>query len=153
MALTDYLTPITALVDALFKPITSLISEKVEDIDKKNELLQQLETQKLQATTTLQQSLIGIQLKIIENEAAIESPFYRNWRPMLMYVITFILACYGINNMVVYPAVQYFYPGKGFLIALDWEFVSLIGSITGAYIIGRTVEKKEVTKTKIGKGK
>jgi hypothetical protein len=61
----------------------------------------------------------------------------RNWRPMLMLVIIFIIA----NNYVIAPYVGLFLPDKELVLELPGGLWALLNVGVGGYVGGRTAEK------------
>ena len=134
MAFLDYLSPITTIADKIFNPIISLISEGVEDKDKKNELLGKIE--ELKITSKLEIEKLSIQLQI-------ESPFYRNWRPLGAYISIGILGLIGLNNYILWPYLAKY----GIVqVVVPLDYLAILGSLTGLYTILRSVDKNTEAK-------
>ena len=94
----------------------------------------------------IQDQSYNLQMKILDNEAASNSKFIQYWRPMIMYCFILILFCYGIWNMLFFPFFTMWQTGVIVKLTLEWDLVSLIGGVTGFYVVSRSAEK--ITKEK-----
>ena len=85
------------LFAGLVKPVTGLISEAIEYKDKKNEIafkVQQLMDDASARATEMAKAELEQKASIIRAEATGHSWLQRNWRPMMMLWLAFILGMY-----------------------------------------------------------
>jgi hypothetical protein len=112
----------------------------VDKLVKDKDLAEQLKAE-IKSQTLLQQhdqlvQELQSQTKIILAEAK-GGRLQRNWRPMLMLVIIFIIA----NNYVIAPYVGLFLPDKELVLELPGGLWALLNVGVGGYVGGRTAEK------------
>jgi hypothetical protein len=116
--------PVLNAVAPLAKILFSTIEKSVPDKDLQEKLKAQLQTQLMQSHT---QELTAA-AKIIEAEAK-AGWFASSWRPLLMYVLIFIL----IWNYVLGPVILFFFKAS----ITIWTLLQ-IG--LGGYVVGRSAE-------------
>ena len=114
----------------LAKVLFSTIEKAVPDKDLQEKLKAQLQTQLLQSHT---QELTAA-AKIIEAEAK-AGWFASSWRPLLMYVLIFIL----VWNYVIGPVIKIF-TGAVISFELPGDVWSLLQIGLGGYVLGRSAE-------------
>ena len=114
----------------LAKVLFSTIEKAVTDKDLQEKLKAQLQTQLLQSHT---QELTAA-AKIIEAEAK-AGWFASSWRPLLMYVLIFIL----VWNYVIGPVIKVF-TGAVISFELPGDVWTLLNVGLGGYVIGRSAE-------------
>jgi hypothetical protein len=114
----------------LAKVLFSTIEKAVPDKDLQEKLKAQLQTQLLQSHT---QELTAA-AKIIEAEAK-AGWFASSWRPLLMYVLIFIL----VWNYVIGPVIKVF-TGAIISFELPGDVWTLLNVGLGGYVIGRSAE-------------
>jgi len=114
----------------LAKVLFSTIEKAVPDKDLQEKLKAQLQTQLLQSHT---QELTAA-AKIIEAEAK-AGWFASSWRPLLMYVLIFIL----VWNYVIGPVIKVF-TGAVISFELPGDVWTLLNVGLGGYVIGRSAE-------------
>ena len=117
-------------VAPLAKILFSTIEKAVPDKDLQERLKSQLQTQLLQSHT---QELTAA-AKIIEAEAK-AGWFASSWRPLLMYVLIFIL----VWNYVIGPVIKIFF-GSIITFELPGDVWTLLNVGLGGYVIGRSAE-------------
>jgi len=117
-------------VAPLAKILFSTIEKAVPDKDLQEKLKSQLQTQLLQSHT---QELTAA-AKIIEAEAK-AGWFASSWRPLLMYVLIFIL----VWNYVIGPVIKIFF-GSIITFELPGDVWTLLNVGLGGYVIGRSAE-------------
>jgi len=117
-------------VAPLAKVLFSTIEKAVPDKDLQERLKAQLQTQLLQSHT---QELTAA-AKIIEAEAK-AGWFASSWRPLLMYVLIFIL----VWNYVIGPVIKVF-TGAVISFELPGDVWTLLNVGLGGYVIGRSAE-------------
>ena len=117
-------------VAPLAKILFSTIEKAVPDKDLQEKLKAQLQTQLLQSHT---QELTAA-AKIIEAEAK-AGWFASSWRPLLMYVLIFIL----VWNYVIGPVIKMF-TGAVISFELPGDVWSLLQIGLGGYVVGRSAE-------------
>ena len=117
-------------VAPLAKVLFSTIEKAVPDKDLQEKLKAQLQTQLLQSHT---QELTAA-AKIIEAEAK-AGWFASSWRPLLMYVLIFIL----VWNYVIGPVIKVF-TGAVISFELPGDVWTLLNVGLGGYVIGRSAE-------------
>ena len=117
-------------VAPLAKILFNTIDKAVPDKDLQEKLKAQLQTQLLQSNTQELQAAA----KIIEAEAK-AGWFASSWRPLLMYVLIFIL----VWNYVIGPVIKIF-TGAIISFELPGDVWSLLQIGLGGYVIGRSAE-------------
>ena len=117
-------------VAPLAKILFNTIEKSVPDKDLQEKLKAQLQTQLLQSHT---QELTAA-AKIIEAEAK-AGWFASSWRPLLMYVLIFIL----VWNYVIGPVIKVF-TGAVISFELPGDVWTLLNVGLGGYVIGRSAE-------------
>jgi len=117
-------------VAPLAKILFNTIEKAVPDKDLQEKLKAQLQTQLLQSHT---QELTAA-AKIIEAEAK-AGWFASSWRPLLMYVLIFIL----VWNYVIGPVIKVFM-GAVITFELPGDVWTLLNVGLGGYVIGRSAE-------------
>ena len=117
-------------VAPLAKILFNTIEKAVPDKDLQEKLKAQLQTQLLQSHT---QELTAA-AKIIEAEAK-AGWFASSWRPLLMYVLIFIL----VWNYVIGPVIKVF-TGAVISFELPGDVWTLLNVGLGGYVIGRSAE-------------
>ena len=117
-------------VAPLAKVLFSTIEEAVPDKDLQEKLKAQLQTQLLQSNTQELQAAA----KIIEAEAK-AGWFASSWRPLLMYVLIFIL----VWNYVIGPVIKVF-TGAIISFELPGDVWTLLNVGLGGYVVGRSAE-------------
>ena len=117
-------------VAPLAKILFSTIEKSVPDKDLQEKLKSQLQTQLLQSNTAELQAAA----KIIEAEAK-AGWFASSWRPLLMYVLIFIL----VWNYILGPVVKIF-TGAVISFELPGDVWGLLQIGLGGYVVGRSAE-------------
>ncbi len=117
-------------VAPLAKILFSTIEKSVPDKDLQEKLKAQLQTQLLQSNTAELQAAA----KIVEAEAK-AGWFASSWRPLLMYVLIFIL----VWNYVIGPVVKIF-TGAVISFELPGDVWTLLNVGLGGYVVGRSAE-------------
>jgi hypothetical protein len=117
-------------VAPLAKILFNTIDKAVPDKDLQEKLKAQLQTQLLQSNTAELQAAA----KIIEAEAK-AGWFAASWRPLLMYVLIFIL----VWNYVIGPVIKVF-TGAVISFELPGDVWTLLNVGLGGYVVGRSAE-------------
>ena len=117
-------------VAPLAKILFSTIEKSVPDKDLQEKLKAQLQTQLLQSNTAELQAAA----KIVEAEAK-AGWFSASWRPLLMYVLIFIL----VWNYVLGPVILFFFKAS-ITIQLPGDVWTLLQIGLGGYVVGRSAE-------------
>ena len=117
-------------VAPLAKILFNTIDKAVPDKDLQEKLKAQLQTQLLQSNTQELQAAA----KIIEAEAK-AGLFASSWRPLLMYVLIFIL----VWNYVIGPVIKVF-TGAIISFELPGDVWTLLNVGLGGYVVGRSAE-------------
>jgi hypothetical protein len=117
-------------VAPLAKILFNTIDKSIPDKDLQEKLKAQLQTQLLQSHT---QELTAA-AKIIEAEAK-AGWFASSWRPLLMYVLIFIL----VWNYVIGPVIKVF-TGAIISFELPGDVWTLLNVGLGGYVVGRSAE-------------
>jgi hypothetical protein len=117
-------------VAPLAKILFNTIEKSVPDKDLQEKLKAQLQTQLLQSNTAELQAAA----KIIEAEAK-AGWFASSWRPLLMYVLIFIL----VWNYIIGPVVKIF-TGAVISFELPGDVWGLLQIGLGGYVVGRSAE-------------
>ena len=114
----------------LAKVLFNTIEKAVPDKDLQEKLKSQLQTQLLQSHTQELQAAA----KIVEAEAK-AGWFTSSWRPLLMYVLIFIL----VWNYVIGPVIKVF-TGAVISFELPGDVWTLLNVGLGGYVVGRSAE-------------
>ena len=114
----------------LAKILFNTIEKSVPDKDLQAKLKADLQTQLLQSNTAELQAAA----KIVEAEAK-AGWFSASWRPLLMYVLIFIL----IWNYVLGPVILFFFKAS-ITITLPGDVWTLLQIGLGGYVVGRSAE-------------
>ena len=122
--------PILQAVAPLAKILFNTVDKAVADKDLAAKLKEDLQTQMMQSHT---QELTAA-AKIIEAEAK-AGWFASSWRPLLMYVLIFIL----IWNYVLGPVILFFFKAS-ITITLPGDVWTLLQIGLGGYVVGRSAE-------------
>ena len=122
--------PILQAVAPLAKILFNTVDKAVADKDLAAKLKADLQTQMMQSHT---QELTAA-AKIIEAEAK-AGWFASSWRPLLMYVLIFIL----IWNYVLGPVILFFFKAS-ITIQLPGVVWTLLQIGLGGYVVGRSAE-------------
>ena len=117
-------------VAPLAKILFSTVEKAVPDKDLQEKLKAQLQTQLLQSHTQELQAAS----RIIEAEAK-AGWFASSWRPLLMYVLIFIL----VWNYVIGPVIKIF-TGAIISFELPGDVWTLLNVGLGGYVVGRSAE-------------
>jgi hypothetical protein len=122
--------PLLTAVAPLAKILFNTVDKAVEDKDLANKLKADLQTQMLQSHT---QELTAA-AKVIEAEAK-AGWFSASWRPLLMYVLIFIL----VWNYILGPVIKFFFHAA-ITIDLPGDVWTLLQIGLGGYVVGRSAE-------------
>ena len=122
--------PVIQAIAPLAKILFSTVEKAIPDKDLQEKLKAQLQTQLLQSNTQELQAAA----KIIEAEAK-AGWFAASWRPLLMYVLIFIL----VWNYVIGPVIKVF-TGAVISFELPGDVWTLLNVGLGGYVIGRSAE-------------
>ena len=122
--------PVLQAVAPLAKILFNTVDKAVADKDLAAKLKADLQTQMMQSHT---QELTAA-AKIIEAEAK-AGWFASSWRPLLMYVLIFIL----IWNYVLGPVILFFFKAS-ITIQLPGDVWTLLQIGLGGYVVGRSAE-------------
>jgi hypothetical protein len=122
--------PVLQAIAPLAKILFNTIDKAVPDKDLAAKLKGDLQTQMLQSHT---QELTAA-ARIIEAEAK-AGWFASSWRPLLMYVLIFIL----IWNYVLGPVILFFFKAS-ITITLPGDVWTLLQIGLGGYVVGRSAE-------------
>ena len=114
----------------LAKILFNTIEKSIPDKDLQAKLKADLQTQLLQSNTAELQAAA----KIVEAEAK-AGWFSASWRPLLMYVLIFIL----IWNYVLGPVILFFFKAS-ITITLPGDVWTLLQIGLGGYVVGRSAE-------------
>ena len=124
-------------VAPLAKILFNTIEKAVPDKDLQAKLKAELQTQLLQSHTQELQAAA----RIVEAEAK-AGWFASSWRPLLMYVLIFIL----VWNYVIGPVIKVFM-GAVITFELPGDVWTLLNVGLGGYVIGRSAESVARTMT------
>jgi hypothetical protein len=122
--------PVIQAVAPLAKILFNTVDKAVADKDLAAKLKADLQTQMLQSHT---QELTAA-ARVIEAEAK-AGWFASSWRPLLMYVLIFIL----IWNYVLGPVILFFFKAS-ITITLPGDVWTLLQIGLGGYVVGRSAE-------------
>jgi hypothetical protein len=122
--------PMLGAIAPLAKILFNTIEKSVPDKDLQAKLKADLQTQLLQSNTAELQAAA----KIIEAEAK-AGWFSASWRPLLMYVLIFIL----VWNYILGPVIKFFFHAA-ITIDLPGDVWTLLQIGLGGYVVGRSAE-------------
>lgn len=134
------LAVITSFVAGIIGPVAKLI-DSLHTSDEEKLLLKakliEIEKETIAKAIDFESNLIDAKRDIIVSEAKGDSWIQRSWRPMLMMMITLVVA----NNFILFPYIELFFPGNAVMLELPSELYNLMSIGVGGYIFGRTGEK------------
>jgi len=113
-----------------------VVDAMVEDKDKANEIKAAVRRQIMEEQHKELLTAIESQTKIILAEAR-GGALQRNWRPLLMLTVVFIL----FNNYVLAPYIAAIWPGTAVVLDLPSGLWALLNVGVGGYVVGRSAEK------------
>ena len=122
--------PMLSAIAPLAKILFNTIEKAVPDKDLQAKLKADLQTQLIQSNT----DELKAAARIIEAEAK-AGWFASSWRPLLMYVLIFIL----VWNYVIGPVIKVFF-GAVISFELPGDVWTLLNVGLGGYVIGRSAE-------------
>jgi len=122
--------PVLQAIAPLAKILFNTVDKAVADKDLAAKLKADLQTQMLQSHTQELQAAA----KIVEAEAK-AGWFASSWRPLLMYVLIFIL----VWNYVLGPVILFFFKAS-ITITLPGDVWTLLQIGLGGYVVGRSAE-------------
>jgi predicted membrane protein len=132
------MNPLDFISQAL-KPLSDIIDNvsttDEERLTLKNKLIE-IQNQMSEKVLEYETKLTESQTKIITAEAQGESWLQRNWRPLLMLSVIFIV----VNNYILFPYISMF-SDKVKILELPQGLWTLLVTGVGGYIIGRSGEK------------
>jgi hypothetical protein len=121
------------LIDRIIGPVSDLISEYIEDPDKRAELEGKIRL----ALLHHEASLVSASRDVVVAEAQGESWWQRNWRPLTMMSFVAIL----VNNYILVPWLLALGVDTVAVLEMPAEFFTLLTVGLGGYVVGRTMEK------------
>ena len=122
--------PLISAMAPLAKILFNTVDKAVEDKDLANRLKADLQTQMLQSHT----EELTAAARVIEAEAK-AGWFAASWRPLLMYVLIFIL----VWNYILGPIIKFFFHAA-ITIDLPGDVWTLLQIGLGGYVVGRSAE-------------
>ena len=122
--------PMLSAIAPIAKILFNTIDKAVEDKDLNARLKADLQTQLLQSNT----EELKAAARVIEAEAK-AGWFASSWRPLLMYVLIFIL----VWNYIFGPIVKFFF-AAAITIELPGDVWTLLQIGLGGYVVGRSAE-------------
>jgi hypothetical protein len=122
--------PMLSAIAPLAKILFNTIEKSIPDKDLQEKLKAQLNQQLLQSST----EELKAAASIVEAEAK-AGWFTASWRPLLMYVLIFIL----IWNYILGPIVKFFF-AAAITIDLPGDVWTLLQIGLGGYVVGRSGE-------------
>jgi hypothetical protein len=131
---------ITGFVSRIIGPVASLIDDLHTSDEEKlimKAKLMEIEKETMAKAIDFEAELINAKKDIIVAEAQGQSWLQRTWRPLLMLIITIIIA----NNYILFPYISLFFPGSATMLELPGELYNLMAIGVGGYVVGRTGEK------------
>jgi hypothetical protein len=128
---------LTTFIEVLKGPLREILDKAIPDADLKARLESEIATR----LSVEAQALMAARGAVLEAEITRGSWLARNWRPVLMLFIMFLLAIYGL----LLPLADFalgsripFNPRWGDIPAPLWDLLAIS---VGGYIGGRSVEK------------
>jgi hypothetical protein len=122
--------PLISAIAPIAKILFNTIDKAVEDKDLANKLKADLQTQLLQSHT----EELKAAASVVEAEAK-AGWFTASWRPLLMYVLIFIL----VWNYILGPVIKFFFHAA-ITIDLPGDVWTLLQIGLGGYVVGRSAE-------------
>lgn len=120
---------ILGFIQGIFKPVSDLISEAIEDKDKANEIRYKMFELQMGAATQAgkyEEELLKAKSAIIMAEAQGQSWLQRSWRPITMLVFLALVVCDSFGLLAF---------------RLADEAWTLLQIGLGGYVVGRSAEK------------
>lgn len=121
------------LIERIIGPVSDLLSEAIEDPDKRAELESRIRLSLL----SHEASLVEASRDVVVAEAQSESWLARNWRPITMLSFVAILC----NNFIIVPWLQAFGVETVAVLDMPDAFFTLLTVGVGGYVVGRSLEK------------
>lgn len=122
----------SALVTALAPLLGDIVKRLLPDQDKAGDIEKEIKLALLEHTDSIE----ALRGKIVMTEASSANWITSAWRPILMMVITLIIAC----NYLLFPIIRIFYP-EMITLELPIELWTLLQIGVGGYVVGRSGEK------------
>jgi len=120
------------LIGQIIGPASDLISEFIEDPDKRIEFEHKLR----QALLEQESSLVNASRDVVVAEAQSKSWIARNWRPIIMLIFGAILA----NNYILVPWLMALGVESVAVLEMPDGMWTLLSVGIGGYVVGRTLE-------------
>lgn len=124
---------IGGLIERIVGPASALISEFIEDPDKRAEFEHRLRSQLVQQES----DFVNAARDVVVAEAQGESCLQRNWRPLIMLSFGAIL----VNNYIFIPWMHALGFTDAPLLDIPEGMWGLLTVGLGGYVVGRTIEK------------
>ena len=121
------------LIERIIGPASDLISEFIEDPDKRAEFEHRLRSQLLQQES----DFVNAARDVVVSEAQGESWLQRNWRPLIMLSFGSIL----VNNYILVPWLIALGVDNAAVLDIPEGMWGLLTMGLGGYVVGRTIEK------------
>lgn len=128
-----------AWLAGLFEPLAKII----DDLTLSKEEKEQLKLQTLSVQIGMASEILGYEQKLVESQASVikaeaegASWLQRNWRPILMLTIVFIVA----NNYLINPYLKAMFDWN-IVLELPDQLWTLMTIGVGGYLAGRSGEK------------
>jgi hypothetical protein len=131
------MNPFTSIVGALIAPVTSLISEAIEDKDKAAEIAYRVATMAAEHAHTE----VLAQLEVNKAEAATGSLFVGGWRPAVGWVCVAAMALNFILTPMLGPVIEAYTPIVMAPLAMGEMMPILLGML--GLTAARTYEKQQ----------
>lgn len=129
--------PILGILGSLVPSLTSLVSEFVEDPDKKNEIESRIRQQLAAQEAEVRARAADIVLAEVKGESWEQ----RKWRPHLMYTGMFVIIWTGILAPIIDAFFGVTLPIVDIFAGVPAELWQLLMIGMGGYVAGRTGEK------------
>lgn len=124
------------MIPALITALTPVLGDVLRRVLPDEDSARKAETAVIQALDQRRHELDLAAAAIIRTEAQAEHPLTAQWRPVLMLVITAILA----NNYLLAPYLELL-TGVTVMLALPERLWDLLTIGVGGYVVGRSAEK------------
>jgi len=126
----------SSILGIITDPISNIVGKFVEDKDKKNEIVKEIQTQII----SQENQLIDASRDVIVAEAQ-GTPYQRNWRPTLMYILMGLLVYNGVGVPLVNVFAHVQLPVLEAWNGIADKMWNLLTIGMGGYIAGRSGEK------------
>ena len=124
------------VIGNLLNSALGIIDKSIEDKDLAQKLKHDIQAELLQKDYSVIEKELEERAKVIVSESTGQSWLQRNWRPLTMTTVVYIIA----HNYIFAPILKMFVP-QMVTLAIPPDMWDLLKLGIGGYIVGRSAEK------------